>query len=149
MRITKQDLKQIILEELTKSDKDEIKKMIETELKKLLKQKESKKIIIDLTKKIMKKLYRDLSLEHPYIIDRINIWCYIVIMTDKDPFAAQFRQAEIGEWIYYPRTRTMGLVKSIHYETGFMIVHCFGTMKERWFKRKNMGQYMVLWMLAI
>jgi hypothetical protein len=47
--------------------------MIETELKKLLKKKESEKIIVDLTKKIMKKLYRDLSLEHPYIIDRIKV----------------------------------------------------------------------------
>jgi hypothetical protein len=65
-------------------------------------------------------------------------------MDETDPFAAQFRQAEIGEWIYYPRTRTIGLVRSIHYETGFMIVHCFGSMKERWFKRKNMGQYRVL-----
>ena len=72
MGITKQELKQIILEELSKSDKVEIKKMIETELKKLLKKRETEKIIVDLTKKVMKKLYRDLSLEHPYIIDRIK-----------------------------------------------------------------------------
>ena len=73
MKITKSILRQVIQEELSKSDKIDIKKMIEVELKKLLKKKESEKIIVDLTKKIMKKLYRDLSLEHPYIIDRIKI----------------------------------------------------------------------------
>ena len=73
MKITKSILRQVIQEELSKSDKIDIKKMIEVELKKLLKKKESEKIIVDLTKKIMKKLYRDLSLERPYIIDRIKI----------------------------------------------------------------------------
>jgi len=61
MGITKQELKQIILEELSKSDKVEIKKMIETELKKLLKKRETEKIIVDLTKKVMNTLLTELS----------------------------------------------------------------------------------------
>jgi LEA14-like dessication related protein len=73
MKVSKARLKQIINEELTRSDKTEIKKMIEKELEKLLKKKETKDQIADLTKKIMKKLYKDLSLEHPYIIDRIKV----------------------------------------------------------------------------
>ncbi len=72
---------QIITEELTKSDKDEIKKMIAKELKgmiedeieKALKSKDIKNDIGDISKQIIKKLYKDMSVQHPYIIDRIKI----------------------------------------------------------------------------
>tara|TARA_Y100001938_G_C8063670_1_gene418869 strand:+ start:186 stop:800 length:615 start_codon:yes stop_codon:yes gene_type:complete len=60
-------------EELTRQDKTDVKKMVKDELEKLLKKKEMKDQISELTKKILKKLYKDLSLEHPYIIDRIKI----------------------------------------------------------------------------
>ena len=68
-------------EALTKSEKDdvkamvkkEIKKAVEDELVKALKTKDVKNDIADVTKKIMKKLYKDLSLQHPYIIDRIKL----------------------------------------------------------------------------
>jgi len=60
-------------EELTRQDKTDVKKMVKDELEKLLKKKEMKDQISELTKKILKKLYKDLSLEHPYIIDRIKV----------------------------------------------------------------------------
>ena len=81
MIITKARLKEIIQEELSKSDKDEIKKMISKELKsmvedeieKALGSKSIKDDIGDITKTVLKKLYKDLSIQHPYIIDRIRI----------------------------------------------------------------------------
>ena len=60
-------------EELTRQDKSDVKKMVKGELEKLLKKKEMKDQISELTKKILKKLYKDLSLEHPYSIDRIKV----------------------------------------------------------------------------
>ena len=81
MVITRKRLKQIIYEELTKSDKDEVKRMISKELKsmvedeveKVLKSKSVKDDIGDITKSVLKKLYKDLSIQHPYIIDRIKV----------------------------------------------------------------------------
>ena len=68
------DLKEENLnEELTRQDKTDVKKMVQDELEKLLKKKDTKDQMGDIVKKIMKKLYKDLSLEHPYIIDRIKI----------------------------------------------------------------------------
>ena len=66
---------------MTKADKDEIKRMIskelksmvEDELEKVLKSKSIKDDIGDITKTVLKKLYKDLSIQHPYIIDRIRI----------------------------------------------------------------------------
>ena len=73
MKITKARLKQIIREELTRQDKTDVKKMVQDELEKLLKKKDTKDQMGEIVKKIMKRLYKDLSLEHPYIIDRIKI----------------------------------------------------------------------------
>tara|TARA_R100000234_G_scaffold47989_1_gene28689 strand:- start:526 stop:804 length:279 start_codon:yes stop_codon:yes gene_type:complete len=92
MKLTHAILKDLIMEELTKADKDEIKRMIskeidqsqkdfekqlkqnvEEELEKLLKTAATKEEIADITKKILKKLYKDLALHHPYVIDRIKI----------------------------------------------------------------------------
>ena len=92
MKLTKTNLKQMIMEELSKSDKAEIKKMIsseinsfeksfkkslkpivEDELKKLLKTRGVKADVADISKKILKKLYKDLAFQHPYIIDRIKL----------------------------------------------------------------------------
>jgi hypothetical protein len=69
------------MEELTKTDKAEIKRMISKELKsmvedevaKALKSKDIKADIGDISKKILKKLYKDMSVHHPYIIDRIKV----------------------------------------------------------------------------
>ena len=60
-------------EELTRQDKTDVKKMVQDELGKLLKKKDTKDQMGEIVKKVMKKLYKDLSLEHPYIIDRIKI----------------------------------------------------------------------------
>jgi hypothetical protein len=63
----------VLNEELTRQDKTDVKKMVKDELEKLLKKKDTKDQMGEIVKKIMKKLYKDLSLEHPYIIDRIKI----------------------------------------------------------------------------
>tara|TARA_R100000234_G_C4978445_1_gene169583 strand:+ start:856 stop:1134 length:279 start_codon:yes stop_codon:yes gene_type:complete len=92
MKLTQDKLRELIREELTKSDKAQIKKMISSEVdraqkdfkkilktevedqvSKMLKDKATKEEIGDITKKLLKKLYKDLSLHHPYIIDRIKI----------------------------------------------------------------------------
>jgi len=70
-----------INEKLTKTDKAEIKRMVsdqiedilEDELSKVLKTRATRTQIGDITKKVIKKLYRDLSHHHPYIIDRIKV----------------------------------------------------------------------------
>ena len=151
MKITKARLKQIINEELTRQDKTDVKKMVQDELEKLLKKKDTKDQMGEIVKKIMKKLYKDLSLEHPYIIDRIKIWCYIIDVIDDntDPFAAQYDQAVLGDWVYYPKTKLCGLVIGLDNQTGFMQIHCFRTMNLRWVTSNNFGQYKVLWMRAI
>jgi len=73
MDIARTRLKEIILEELSKKDKDEIKKMITKELEDMFKSKEVKEDMGEIAKKVLKKLYKDLSLQHPYIIDRIKV----------------------------------------------------------------------------
>ena len=80
-------------EALTNTDKGEIKKIVkkemEAELKKLLKKelpdavedelskalgkKTTKDEIATITKKVMKKVYSDISVHHPYIIDRVRL----------------------------------------------------------------------------
>ena len=146
------DLKEEKLnEELTRQDKTDVKKMVQDELEKLLKKKDTKDQMGEIVKKIMKKLYKDLSLEHPYIIDRIKIWCYIIDVIDDntDPFVAQYDQAVLGDWVYYPKTKLCGLVIGLDNQTGFMQIHCFRTMNLRWVTSNNFGQYKVLWVKVI
>jgi hypothetical protein len=90
MKITKKKLRELIIEELTADDKAEIKKlaakeaekviknrdikdMVEKEVMKSLNSSATKEEIGDITKKVLKRLYKDLSLQHPYIIDRIKV----------------------------------------------------------------------------
>lgn len=90
MKITKKKLRELIIEELTADDKSEIKKIaskeaesflnskamkdiVAKEVEKSLNSNASKEQISDITKKVLKKLYKDLSLQHPYIIDRIKV----------------------------------------------------------------------------
>tara|TARA_R100000152_G_C6727977_1_gene153015 strand:- start:649 stop:918 length:270 start_codon:yes stop_codon:yes gene_type:complete len=89
MEISKSNLIAFINEELTRNDKAEIRKMIdnaietkvkrdlkkhlEDELVRALKSKEIKQDVGEIAKKVIKKLYKDLSFHHPYIIDRIKI----------------------------------------------------------------------------
>ena len=144
MKITKARLKKIVKEELTRSDKTEIKKMIEKELEKLLKKKETKEQIADLTKKIMKKLYKDLSLEHPYIIDRIKVQCYISSMRKPLDIPRGHQAALEGDWIRFKNTKLTCLVKKIDRKTGMMQVECFEELRLRWFTHFNYGQYIIL-----
>jgi uncharacterized membrane protein YheB (UPF0754 family) len=69
----KAEIKKLISKELDSSLKAELKKVLEDELSKALRSKASKEEIGDITKKVLKKLYRDLSYHHPYVIDRIKI----------------------------------------------------------------------------
>ncbi len=85
MDVPRTRLKEMILEELSKKDKAEIKKMVtkeldsalnkavKEELEKVLKSKDIKNDIGVITKDVLKKLYKDLSFQHPYIIDRIKV----------------------------------------------------------------------------
>ena len=50
-----------------------MKDMVEKEVSKALDSSASKDQIGDITKKVLKKLYKDLALQHPYIIDRIKV----------------------------------------------------------------------------
>jgi hypothetical protein len=70
------DIKKMIAKELTTSYSDitkNVKKVVEDELSRALKTKDIKDDITDITKKVMKRLYKDLSYHHPYIIDRIKV----------------------------------------------------------------------------
>ena len=69
----KADIKTLISKELDKTLKKEVKKILEDELSKALKSKATKEEIGEITKKVMKQLYKDLSYHHPYIIDRIKV----------------------------------------------------------------------------
>jgi uncharacterized membrane protein YheB (UPF0754 family) len=86
MHITKHYVKQLILEELSKSEvkdivdsaiqkqlKKELPIAVKSELEKMLKSKDTKADIGEIAKKVIKKLYKDLSFHHPYIIDRIKV----------------------------------------------------------------------------
>ena len=70
----KTDIKTIVRKELesTHSSKD-FKKLITTEVEKVLANKATKEEMAEISKKILKKLYKDLSMHHPYIIDRIKV----------------------------------------------------------------------------
>ena len=90
MKITQSALKQIILEELTKTEVKEIAKEeaeketkaalkkfikddLEKEIQKSLKGKATKNEIADISKAVIKKLYKELSFNYPYIIDRVKV----------------------------------------------------------------------------
>ncbi len=84
-------IKNLLKEELSSSDKSEIKDMFKKELDKFVNSRELKKIIedeildavgkdkktreeiADLYKKITKELYKDLSINNAYIIDRLKV----------------------------------------------------------------------------
>ena len=89
MIITKQYVKDLILEELTKAEgkkmiddaidkkeKEALRKLpkeVEKEVDIVLKKPDVKDDMGEIVKKVLKKLYKDLSLQHPYIIDRIKV----------------------------------------------------------------------------
>jgi len=47
--------------------------MVEDEIGKALKRSATKQEVADIAKKVLKALYRDMSLKHPYMIDRIKV----------------------------------------------------------------------------
>ena len=87
MKISKAFLKQIILEELTKTEIKEIakeeaekevkaflKKELEDEIIKFLKKRGgAQDEVATITRKMIKRLYRELSVNYPQILDRIKL----------------------------------------------------------------------------
>jgi len=71
--MTKTEVKDIVKGEVEKVLKAELKKMVEEELKKVLKDRNMQNEIGDISKEILKKLYRDLTLHHTYVIDRVKL----------------------------------------------------------------------------
>jgi hypothetical protein len=81
--MSNKDTQLFLLEEMTEGEvktlvKNEIekllKKMVEDELEKVLKSnRDIKNQIGDISKDILKKLYKDLSLHHTYVIDRVKL----------------------------------------------------------------------------
>ena len=69
----KSDIKKLIGTELDKRIKRELKKLLADELATALKSKDTKADIGEIAKKVIKKLYKDLSFHHPYTIDRIKV----------------------------------------------------------------------------
>tara|TARA_Y100000004_G_C8771148_1_gene350770 strand:- start:215 stop:478 length:264 start_codon:yes stop_codon:yes gene_type:complete len=87
MKISQKRLKEIVVEELTKKD---VKDIVASEIEKQLSSKKIKQIIEDeiisalgksksrdevanISKKVLKKLYKDMAVQHPYMIDRIKV----------------------------------------------------------------------------
>lgn len=69
----KDEIGRMIRRELEKSIKSELKKILDEELTKALRSKASREEIGDISKTVLKKLYKDLAYHHPYVIDRIKI----------------------------------------------------------------------------
>ena len=69
----KSDIRKMIGTELDRRGKRELKKILADELATALKSKNTKADIGEIAKKVIKKLYKDLSFHHPYIIDRIKV----------------------------------------------------------------------------
>lgn len=69
----KSDIRKMIGTELDKRIKRELKSILTDEIAKALKSKDTKADIGEVAKKVIKKLYKDLSFHHPYIIDRIKV----------------------------------------------------------------------------
>ena len=87
MILTPEKLRALINEELTKGEVqkivgDEVEKqlrsrktkdLIEDELIKLLGKTKGKEEVAEIAKKVLKRLYKDMAVSHPYMIDRIKV----------------------------------------------------------------------------
>lgn len=71
--LTKEEIKKVIRDEIAKELRQELKGMVEEELRKVLKDRKIKNEIGDISKEILKKLYKDLSIYHTYVIDRVKM----------------------------------------------------------------------------
>lgn len=71
--MTKTEIKNLIKDEVDAYLRRELKKMVDEELRKVLGKTDIKNEIGDISKEILKKLYKDLSLHHTYVIDRVKL----------------------------------------------------------------------------
>ena len=69
----KAEIKTIVRKELESELKSKLAKAVKDEVTKALKDKSTKEEMGEISKQIIKKLYKDLSLHHPYMIDRIKV----------------------------------------------------------------------------
>ena len=58
--------------------------------------------------------------------------------------AVPLPQAGVGDWVYYPKSKVMGLVILIDGKTKFMKIQRLITMDYQWRTICNLGQYKVL-----
>ena len=89
MLITESKLREIIQEELTKTDKDQIATIARRETKKLfkdefmskvekeietyIKSRQNKDEVIDLVKKVLIKVYKELAFNQPHVIRQVSV----------------------------------------------------------------------------
>jgi Fe-S cluster assembly scaffold protein SufB len=72
--LSKADVKKIVADEVEKQlSSRKVRKILEDELVIALGKSKSKDEIADIAKKVLKRLYKDMAVQHPYMIDRIKV----------------------------------------------------------------------------
>tara|TARA_R110001583_G_scaffold184887_1_gene344473 strand:- start:72 stop:335 length:264 start_codon:yes stop_codon:yes gene_type:complete len=72
--ITKADVRKIVADEVeTQLSSRKVRKILEDELVIALGKSKSKDEVANIAKKVLKKLYKDMAVSHPYMIDRIKV----------------------------------------------------------------------------
>tara|TARA_R110002110_G_scaffold92054_1_gene239586 strand:+ start:527 stop:790 length:264 start_codon:yes stop_codon:yes gene_type:complete len=72
--LNKTDVKQIVADEVEKQlSSRKFRKILEDELVIALGKSKSKDEVANIAKKVLKKLYKDMAVSHPYMIDRIKV----------------------------------------------------------------------------
>jgi len=72
--LSKTEIKEIIRDELDKAIRGEIKRLIKNELSSLVSSnRDIKDEIAEISKEIFKKVYKDISYHHTYVIDRVKL----------------------------------------------------------------------------
>ena len=69
----KAEVRRLVRKEFESEMKAKLSKAIEDEVAKVMKDKATKDQMGDIAKLLLKRLYKDLSYQHPYIIDRIKV----------------------------------------------------------------------------
>jgi hypothetical protein len=72
--LSKADVKKIVADEVEKQlSSRKVRKILEDELVIALGKSKSKDEIANIAKKVLKRLYKDMAVQHPYMIDRIKV----------------------------------------------------------------------------
>lgn len=74
IKVTLKENKNLLLEEMSKTEiRDLIQKEVEKELKRMLRDSDTKEEIAQIAKSLLKKLYKELSIQQTYVIDNIKV----------------------------------------------------------------------------